>query len=310
MVFKKKFDVVTFGSATVDAFIDTDVPEKKDMISYPIGSKILIKNLRFDIGGGGTNTAVAFSRFSLKTGFIGKLGKGENSKKILNMLKNEKIHFLGNFSGGKSGFSAILDSKENNRTILTYKGLNNNLSYKEICSENFKTKWLYFSSLLGKSFESQKKLAKEKVKEGTKLAFNPSEYLIETKNIGPLLELTEILILNKEEAKLILGNKNNKIKSLLKGLYALGPNVIAITDKDKEVVAYDGEDFYSIKPDKKVEVVERTGAGDAFASGFVAGVIAKKTIKESLKLGRKEAQSVINYFGAKNKLMRKNLRKN
>ena len=76
-----RFDVITFGSAVVDVFVDTDVSEKKNFISYPVGSKILIKDLKIDVGGGGTNSGVAFSRLGLKTGYIGKLGDDENGIK-------------------------------------------------------------------------------------------------------------------------------------------------------------------------------------------------------------------------------------
>jgi ribokinase len=116
-----KFDVITFGSAIVDMFVDTDVSEKKNMISYPVGSKILINNLRFDIGGGGTNTAVAFARLGLKTGYIGKIGDGDGGKKILEMLKAEKIKFLGKQEKGSSGgYSIILDSKDKSRIHLLW----------------------------------------------------------------------------------------------------------------------------------------------------------------------------------------------
>ncbi len=294
------FDIVSFGSATVDIFVNTGLAEKNKKISYPVGSKILLKSLKFDIGGGGTNTAVAFSRLGLKTGYIGKIGE-KSKEKILSLLKKEKVKFLGKAEKGISGHSIILDSKENNRTILTYKGINNNLTLKEIKIP--KTKWLYFSSLLGKSFESQKKLAKKMEK--TKLAFNPSEYLIKKENILPLLKLTSILILNKQEAELILKEKK-KIKKLLKNLHRLGPEIIVITDKNKKVMAYDSKNnkFYSEKP-HKIKVKERTGAGDAFAAGFVAGIIEGKKVKESLKLGIKEAEAVIRYFGAKNNLLKR-----
>ena len=81
-----RFDIVTFGSAVVDVFVNTDVAEKNSSISYPVGEKILIKELKFDIGGGGTNTAVAFSRLGFKTGCICKLGGDENGREILEML--------------------------------------------------------------------------------------------------------------------------------------------------------------------------------------------------------------------------------
>jgi len=306
------YDIITFGSAVVDVFINTGLAEKKGFIAYPVGSKILIKDLKFDIGGGGTNTAVAFSRFGLKTGSICKIGDDENGKKIIDLFKNEKIDFLGKIQkNSKSGYSVILDSKEHDRTILTYKGINNNIGFGEIPLNKIKTKWIYFSSLLEKSFETQKKLAKILVKKGVKIAFNPSSYLLEKKPIPKtlieLLKLSEVLILNKEEAELLCKNKDKK--KMLIEIHKLGPRIVVITDADKLVCCYDSyaNGKYFLKP-KKFKIVEKTGAGDAFASGFVAGLIVGKNIKQSMELGQKEAESVIKHYGAKNNLMKVKLR--
>ena len=96
-----------------------------------------------------------------------------------------------------------------------------------------------------------------------------------------------------------------KNRDLLIGLHELGPKIIVITDKNKPISCYDyyKKKRYYLKPNK-IKVVERTGAGDAFASGFVAGLIRNKTIMQCLKLGLNESESVIRYFGAKNKLLR------
>jgi ribokinase len=298
-----KFDVVSFGSAVIDVFVGTDVSEEKNLISYPVGGKILIKDLKFDIGGGGTNTAVAFSRLGFKTGCICKLGKDENGRKIYELLKKEKVNFLGRVIQGElTGYSVILDSKGGERTILTYKGVNDKINLGDIAG--FKTKWIYFSSLLGTSFETQKKLAGIMKKRGTKIAFNPSGYLIKNTNIVPILKITDVLILNKEEARMLVGHKE---KDLLKGLHNLTKGIVVITDKDKLIMCYDGKERYFLKP-HNIKVVERTGAGDAFASGFVAGRMAGKGIQECLKLGLRESESVIRYFGAKNNLLRFNLK--
>ena len=137
---KIKFDVVSFGSAVVDFFVDTDIAERGKFIAYPVGAKILIKDMRFDIGGGGTNTAVAFSRFGLKTGYICKVGDDDAGREILDLLRKEKISFLGKQEeNSESGRSIILDSKENNRTILTYKGVNDNVTINDL--KKIKTRW-------------------------------------------------------------------------------------------------------------------------------------------------------------------------
>jgi len=297
-----KFDVVTFGSAVVDVFVNTEVAEKHRFMHYPVGEKILVKELRFDIGGAGTNTAVAFARLGFKTGCISELGGDENGKKIFDLLKKEKVKFLGKIVRNElSGYSVILDSRRGERTILTYKGANDEISLGDI--KKFKTKWLYLSSLLGMSFETQKKLAKILKKKGVKIAFNPSSYLIKKENLDSLLKICDILILNKEEAQMLTGKKDNLLENLIK----LGPELVVITDKDKMITCYDGHNRYFLIPNK-VKVVERTGAGDAFASGFVAAQIAKKSIKNSLRIGLAESESVIKYFGAKNRLLRMKLK--
>lgn len=299
-----KFDVVTFGSAVIDVFVYTDISERKGFMNYPIGEKILIKKLKFDVGGGGTNTAVAFSRLGFKTGCICELGDDENGRRALKLLKKEKVKFLGEkVKGELTGYSVVLDSKGGDRTILTYKGANDEVDLKDI--GKFKTKWLYFSSLLGKSFETQKKLAEMLKKKGTKLAFNPSSYLIKEKNLSSLLKLTDILILNKQEAEMLARDKK---KNLLEELHSLTRGIIVITDKNKLISCYDGNKKYFLKP-HDIKVVERTGAGDAFASGFVAGRIVGKSIDECLKLGLKESESVIKAFGSKNNLIRMRLKK-
>jgi len=299
-----KFDVVTFGSATVDVFVNTEVAEKHGFMYYPIGEKILIKDLKFDIGGAGTNTAVAFARLGFKTGCISELGGDENGKKISDLLNKEKVSFLGKTVKNElSGYSVILDSRGGERTILTYKGAGDEISLGDI--KKFKTKWLYLSSLLGMSFETQKKLAKILKKRGVKIAFNPSAYLIKKENLDSLLKICDIIILNKEEAQMLAGKKDNLLENLHKLISKQG--IVVITDKDKMITCYDGHNRHFLIPNK-VKVVERTGAGDAFASGFVAGQIAKKSIKYSLRLGLAESESVIKYFGAKNRLLRMKLK--
>jgi len=307
------YDIITVGSATVDVFANTKSELIKiktssceeDLIAYPSGSKILIKELRFTTGGGGTNTAVSLARLGHKVAYLGSLGNDENGKRILDLLKKEKIDFIGKLTKDITGYSIILDSIEHDRTILTYKGANNKLKFSSINQKKLKTKWFYFSSMVSESFKTLEKLVEFAEKNKIKITFNPSTYLVKKgKNyLKKILIRTTILILNNEEASLLVG-KNN-VKVMLKELYKLGPEIIVITDGKKSINAYDGKNIYVLIPNK-IKIVESTGAGDAFASSFLSGMIKKNDIKFALKMGLANSESVITHPGAKNKLLKYN----
>ena len=77
-----KYDIITFGSAVVDIYMDTSVRESKGQLCFDVGDKILIDDINFSIGGVGTNTAVAFRRLGLKAGYFGKIGEGKNGETV------------------------------------------------------------------------------------------------------------------------------------------------------------------------------------------------------------------------------------
>ncbi len=309
---KTRFDIITVGSATLDAFVDTEskiMKEKskkkssREMIAYPLGSKLLIEDLKFEIGGGGTNTAVAFSRMGLKTGWIGSIGDCENSRSIMMNMNKEDISFLGRRGTGRAGFSVVLDSKGNDRTILTYKGENDNLNIRDLKSKDItNTRWMYFCSMMGKSFNTQKRLATIASKEGIKIAFNPSSYQAKLgmRRLRSILKNTHILILNLEEAGLLTGEGN--LKDMFRRIHDSGPSMVIITDGNKGAFCSDGIKTYKACP-QRVRIKETTGAGDAFASTFLGSFIRTGDVKTSLKMATINAQSVISDYGAKNVLL-------
>ncbi|MBW2966422.1 carbohydrate kinase family protein [Candidatus Woesearchaeota archaeon] len=303
----KRYDIITVGSGVVDIFIYTGLHESvakgKKVMCYPIGGKIAVNKIHYDIGGGGTNTAVSFSRLGNKVAYLSKLGE-DNCKKILDLLKKEKIDFIGKVGKEFNGFSAILDSKEHHRTIFTYKGSNDFLGKNDLDLKKLNTKWFYFSSMLGKSFKTQQFLASYAHKNKIKIAYNPSEYQAKKgiKYLKKILKYTTILILNLEEAQLLSRKKN--LIDVIKKLNAAGPKIVCITNASKPVFVYDGNTnlLYSAMP-HDIKVAETTGAGDAFASSFVAGIIKTNSIESSIKLAITNSESVIQHIGAKNKLL-------
>ena len=304
------FDVITVGSATVDVFARTEFCEmirdrkKEECIAYPVGSKILIKELILSSGGGGTNAAVALSRLGHKVAFLGKVGKFENSRRVMLDLQEEHVNtsLIVRKKNSRTGYSIILDSLKHDRTILVFRGSNNDLKLNEVKLSRLKTRWFYFSTMMGQSYETLEKLALYAEKNKIRIMFNISSYLAKkgVNYLKPILKRTDILVLNKEEAELLAGR--GKIQDLLKKLHKAGPKIAAITDGEHGVYVSDHNYFYHANP-HKVKVVETTGAGDAFASSFLSGMMKKNDIEFAIKLGMTNAESVIRYHGAKNKLL-------
>ncbi|MBI2653464.1 carbohydrate kinase family protein [Candidatus Woesearchaeota archaeon] len=305
------YDVITVGSATLDVFAKTRFSElikiidpkgETDLLAFPSGSKILIDELEFTTGGGGTNTAVALSRLGHNVGFLGKLGSGTNSDFIHKNLKKEKIDLLCKHSKGHAGYSVILDTLEHDRTILTYKGANDELRNEDVPYKKLKTKWFYFSSMLEESFHTQERLAEFAQQRKIKIAFNPSTYLAEKgkSHLRNILSRTELLVLNKEEACLLVGH--DEMEGLLFKLKGLGPRIVVITDGKNTFYVMDDKHVYSAFP-PPVKIVDATGAGDAFAASFLSGMIRKNDIEFAIKLGVVNAQSVVSNYGAKNILL-------
>ncbi|MFA5014068.1 MAG: carbohydrate kinase family protein [Actinomycetota bacterium] len=310
------YDVITIGSNTVDVFVYTDrsqsifIKTKSDeesFICYPVGAKLLINDLHFFSGGGGTNSAVALSRLGLKTAYIGKVGNDQNGLRILDELKKEKVDFLGPIchdTRKKTGYSVILDSLEKKRTVLSYKGANNYLDYSEIDPEKVKTKWFYISSMMGGSFLTIEKMAEFASKNNIKILFNVSNYLAEKGKgyLKKILENTEILVLNKEEAELLVGR--GEPRELASSLKELGPEIVVVTDEENPVYSLDNKNiFYKAIP-YDVKVVEATGAGDSFASSFLAGMIKTGDMEFSLRLAIVNSHSVLLFKGAKRRLLK------
>jgi len=303
------YDIITLGSANVDIFVKTKTkPEVKKHddhmdIAYHLGDKLLVDELQITTGGGGTNTAVAFSRLGLKTGCICAVGNDVNGKHILEELEMEKITFLGEVKDGNTGLSIILPSAKD-RTILAYKGVNNFLKINDLNLQKINTKWIYVSSMLGQSFETAKKVIQLAKKKGTKIAMNFSLYSAKQglPALSHIIGSADIIILNKEEAQAL--TNEDKISNIFNKIHEHSDAIVAITSGSGDIIASDGLSIY-VKKIHPVNPVDKTGSGDAFAAGFVYGIIKNKDIQTSIDCGHKEALSVIGHIGAKNNLLRK-----
>ena len=305
-----KYEFVCIGSATVDQFANTDSELIKiqtrttteELIAFPLGSKLLISELNITTGGGGTNSAVALSRLGFKTAFLGKLGEDSNAHFVMRALSDEGIDFIGGCKG-QTGVSMILDSIADDRTILAFKGANNNLMPQDIIP--FETQWVYLSSMLEHSFDTVVALLQT---QQCKVAFNPSNYQAKMgyEALSALIDQVDVLIMNKEEASIFLGlryEEQPEITMLMKEMAKLPPSVFVITDGARGVTVYDREYCYAGEPMDVIDIAETTGAGDAFASTFAAAQYLDLSPEQAIHMAMTNAESVIQYSGAKEKLL-------
>ena len=305
-----KYEFICIGSATVDQFANTDSELIKiqtrttteELIAFPLGSKLLISELNITTGGGGTNSAVALARLGFKTAFLGKLGEDSNAHFVMSALSDEGIDFIGGCKG-QTGVSMILDSIADDRTILAFKGANNSLTPQDIIS--FETQWIYLSSMLEQSFDTVVELLQT---QQCKVAFNPSNYQAKMgyEALSALIDQVDVLIMNKEEASIFLGwryEEQPETRALMQEMTKLPPSVFVITDGACGVTVCDREYCYTGEPMDVIDIAETTGAGDAFASTFAAAQYIGLSPEQAIHMAMINAESVIQYSGAKEKLL-------
>ncbi len=326
-----KYDLLTIGGATCDIIFFTDegilIENKKDplrekLLAFEYGAKIRVKEAYFTSGGGACNTAVCFSRLGLKVAPIIRIGNDKNSQIVLENLKKEKIDlkFVQIDKKLSTGFSFIAAiHKEKDHVAFLYRGANDNLQLPAFFPD---TNWIYISSLGGNNWSNilRKSFNLKKTNPSLKIAWNPGSLQLQRgyKGLIKYLKNTDVLILNEDETtELILSfvqrmdfslEKKSRIKKILymaETIYQWGPNLVVITCGAKGAYVYDGKILH-YSPSLKRKRLETTGAGDAFGSSFVAGLILyKNKIKKALKLAIFNSSSVISEIGAQKGLQRK-----
>ena len=321
------FDIITIGGATRDITFFTNQgvlidnkknPTQEKLLGFEYGAKIPVREAYFTLGGGACNTAVSFSKLGLKVAPVIRIGDDRNGQAILCDLKKEGIEtrFVQIDKKLATGFSFVVaTTKGREHVAFLYRGANDELRFK-IKDLRFKNgeinrKWLYVSSLSGKNWREI--LNKLYNISNIQTCWNPGTTQLKAgyREIAKYLKKTDVLILNKDEAtELVLSQMSNvrcqmSIKDLLKIIHNYGPSIVIITCGVKGAYVYDGRILH-YSPALKKKTVDTTGAGDAFGSSFIAGLILyKNDIRKALKLAILNSGSVVQQIGAQNGLLRK-----
>ena len=307
---EKKYDVITIGSATRDIYVQSramqslrdDSFHTGEGICVPSGSKVEVENLQFTTGGSAVNSAVTFAYQGLKTAIICKAGqdsRGEPIKEQLDELGVSTEHMVMD-KELLTAVSIIFHSPSGERSIFVYRGASSHLRPQEVDLDLLKeTKWVYVTHLGGESsalFEPILKTAKEN---GVKVALNPgSTQLKMGKDMIPLLKYVDVLFVNQEEAALLTGIDFKKEEEVFKKLDEWMDGIVVMTKGPDGVSVSDGKNKWDAPSLKEPKFVDRTGAGDAFGSGFITAMIKGGSIEDAIQLGSANATAVLSEWGS------------
>lgn len=306
-------EIITIGSATRDCIIpdpnskltEKDIFESKESQCFPLGEKVELEKMSFTTGGGATNSAFTFVRQGFKTACFAKIGNDVSGREVLTDLKKEDIDTeLIKRSESPTAYSITLLTPKG-RTILVYRGAAAKLKAEEFNPARMKSDWYYITSL-GGNINLLEKIIKLGTKRGVKVALNPgSKEIVQRERLQNLLSRVEILLLNKDEALSL-----SSTKSLDAAFNKLNQPTITVVTKGKEGSELRVENTQykaGIFPEK--EFKDRTGAGDAFGSGFVSGYIKngaspnEDCLKEALRLAAANSTAIVEHLGAKKKIL-------
>lgn len=269
----------------------------------PFGDKVPVGPSLSLVAGNAANNSVGAARLGLKTAIytnIGKKDDDESDLRIIEKLKKEKVdtRYIFEDKNLPNSHHIVLDFK-GERTILTH-----HESWRYNLPDLEKSKWVYLTSLSPSFTDSNiiAQLISYIERSSAKLFFNPGTFQIKAgaRKNAHLFSICEVLIVNKEEAKLLLGFDEGEkvpVKKLLKGLADLGIKTVVITDGRDGSFGSDGEKLYSIDayPSK---IVEMTGAGDAYASGTLAALFHGNSLPDAMRWGSANGASVVEQIGA------------
>ncbi|MCH7541750.1 hypothetical protein IH981_03185, partial [Patescibacteria group bacterium] len=125
------------------------------------------------------------------------------------------------------------------------------------------------------------------------------------KILAPIFAKADVVIMNREEAASVTGVDFEKKEKIVSKVCLLTRGIGVITDAKNGATACDREFTYHIGTHGN-PALDRTGAGDAFASGFVAGFIKYEDVEGALELAADNASNVVNFFGAKKGILHAN----
>lgn len=304
-------DVLAIGDVVTDAFIKlledratTYENEQGKWLAMPFATKIPFDHAEVIEGvGNAANAAVSFAKLGLNSGLISNVGNDNFGRDIINALHNEKVdtRFVRLNPGKVSNYHYVLWYREE-RTILI-KHEEYDYQWPRFHDSDI-PKWVYFSSISKNALDNYHDHVSDWLEEHpeVKFAFQPGTFQLEAgaERLQALYRRCEVVLLNREEAVKVSGGNYDDIHDLFNRLHGLGPKIVVITDGPSGAYSSDGQERLKMPqyPDP-APPVERTGAGDAFSSTFIASLVKGLSVEEAMRRAPVNSMNVVQKVGAR-----------
>jgi ribokinase len=311
-----QIDILSVGDVVTDAFIklledQADVQKDEEgnkWLLMPFATKLPFDHAEIVQGvGNAANAAVAFARLGLKSGFVTNVGGDQEGRDIITALDKNDVdtRFVRVNPRKKSNYHYVLWYKDERTILIKHEEYDYHWPHLRPAEM---PRWIYFSSISEHALEYHDQVADWlDDNPGVRLAFQPGTFQMQAgaDRLKRIYQRSEILILNREEAALVGGGDHDDINDLFDHLHALGPHVVIITDGPEGAYASDGQERLSMPlyPDP-APPVDRTGAGDAFASTLVAALVKGMSLEDALRWAPINSMSVVQEVGAQAGLLK------
>ena len=303
-----KYDVIGFGALNLDKLFTVD------SIAYHDEESGIIKE-NYSPGGSAANTIIALAKLNLTTSYIGKIANDEEGEILeYNLVKNNV--YLNNLIYANEGVSGqvlgFVDLK-GERALYIQTGVNEEIDLQEInLIELVRGKILHYTSLFGKSFQTQKDLIKL-LPDSIKLSFDPG--LIYAKkgveDIKVILDRTDILLINENELFVLFEEYYRKrdnipdetklsFRDLAIKIRDDGIETVVVKRSSKGAYGINSDDDEVKVPIFKVDAKDTTAAGDAFNAGFLYGFTHDYDLEKSITIGNWVASRAVCGIGISN----------
>ncbi len=286
------FDVIGLGEIVVDVLLKIPHFPKPD-------EKIYVVHSEKQAGGVTANFCVGVARQGLRVAFIGAIGNDAEGNYLRERLLQEGVddRFLSTKEQCQTPVNIVMVSEIGEKAILQSEHMRITLPHKELIQADLiqTSKHLHLTAI---NFETAYEAIKLAKRNGLTISLDLEAQVVRDypDKIHMLLEYVDFLLPNRlgayEFTKI-----TNPSKASLKFL-DYGPSVIIMTLGENGVLLTTEEKQESHPAYQVENVVDTTGAGDAFNAGFITGFLLGRSLDQSIKQGQATAALKIQGMGA------------